>query len=169
MKKFLGLSFSQILGCFFIIIFSFSFLDFLKMYFVLSKMQYFTFYFILYFGGSFVVEKITNIAFLSALEQKYSFSVFLTRLSFIFDVSRNSKKLKIYSLLEKGVDVEKIAEFFEDKDAHIQYVALLIYADIMSINPVLKWFEEKYTSKNLPIDKYFLPVYEYCLEKQNYA
>ena len=132
-------------------------------------MQYFTFYFILYFGGSFVVEKVTNIAFLAALEQKYLFSLFLTYLIFIFDIERNNKKIKIYSLLQKGVDVEILSKYFDDKDNHIQYVALLLYADIMSINPVLKWFEEKYTSKNLPIDKYFIPVYEYCLEKQNYA
>ena len=169
MKKIWGLSNSQLLGCFFIIIFSFSFLDLLKMYFSLSKMQYFTFYFILYFVGGWVVEKITNIAFLASLEQKYSFSLFLTYLVFIFDIVRNKKKLKIYSLLQKGVDVETLSKYFEDKDNHIQYMALLLYADIMSINPVLKWFEEKYTSKNLPIDEYFLPVYEYCLEKQNYA
>lgn len=169
MKQFFGLSLWQFLGCFIVVFIALQLVDVLKLYVEFEKWQLLAVYFILYFGFLWVIDKLENIAFLAALDQKYSFSIFITRIIFIFDIGRNCKKLKIYSLLEKGLDVETLASYFDDKDNHIQYVALLLYADIMSINPVLKWFEEKYTNKNLPIDSYFLPIYQYCIEKQNYA
>ena len=169
MKIFFGLTFSQLVGCLFLIFISLHFLDFLKLYFDFSRIQYLCLYFVLYFGSFWVIEKVENIAFLASLEQKYSTSILLTLIIFIFDISRNTKKLKIYLLLEKGIDVETLSSYFEDSDKHIQYVALLLYADVMSINPVLQWFEKNYTNKNIAIDEYFLPIYEFCLEKQNYA
>ena len=112
MKIFFGLTFSQLFGCFLIIFIALEFIDFLKLYFEFSRIQCLILYFILYFGLFWVIEKIENIAFLVSLEQKYSFANALTLIIWIFDISRNNKKRKIYSLLEKGVDVEKLSLFF---------------------------------------------------------
>ena len=63
-----------------------------------------------------------------------------------------------YRIEKKGMEVYNMSNIHETCENYVK-----------SKDYCLKWFEEKYTSKNLPIDKYFLPVYEYCLEKQNYA
>ena len=169
MKTFFGLSLSQVFGYFLGVFIALELIDVLQNHLSLENWQYWGIYFVLYFAGLWILDKIENIAFLASLEQKYSTAIFLTWIIFVFDISRNRKKLKIYSMLEKGIDVETLSVYFDDKDKHIQYVALLLYADVMSINPVLQWFTEKYTSKNLPIDEYFLPIYQYCIEKQSYA
>lgn len=167
--KIFGLSLSEYLGSMLVVVLVLKIRAIIYLYFEPSFVLDVGIYVLLFFFIYWLINTIHRISFFCALEHKYSFAVFFTRLCWIFDIAVFNKMLKIYSLLEKGVDVEKISEFFEDKNELIQYHSLLLYADAISINPVLKWFEEKYTSKNLPIDKYFLPVYEYCLEKQNHS
>ena len=167
--KVFGLTLSQHFGCIFVIIIVWKIKDIIRLYLELPYGMELGISILIFFCLYWLISTVSHISVLCALGYKYSFAIFFTRLCWIFDISESNKRLEIYSLLEKGVGVEKISEFFEDKEERIQYISLLLYAEAISINPVLKWFEEKYTSKNLPIDKYFLPVYEYCLEKQNYA
>lgn len=166
MKKVFGLSFSQFLGCLLLVVII---SEFCGLFYIRENWQFWLLCLGFYFCCLWMIEKVETIAFLASLDHKYSTAIFLTLVMFVFDIQRGYKKLKIYSLLNKGIDVERLSIYFDDKDNHVQYIALLLYADVMSINPVLQWFEEKYTKKNIPIDMYFMPIYKYCIEKQAYT
>ena len=80
MKQFFGLSLWQFLGCFIVVFIALQLVDVLKLYVEFEKWQLLAVYFILYFGFLWVIDKLENIAFLAALDQKYSFSIFINSL-----------------------------------------------------------------------------------------
>lgn len=109
----------------------------------------------------YIIGKISDISYNFACYKKYKISIFLELLIIWFNIERGIKYIKILTTLMSGKNLEKIHNYFDDKDFYIQYVGLVLYANNYSTEPVIKWFEENYISKNLPIDSNLYPIYKY--------
>ena len=150
---------SEIIGCTIIVILTYCLSYYVLKPFVLSKVIVCILYLILGYTIYFLCIKIIEFSYNSVIDKKYKMAIFLMIFVYWFNISFSFKFINIVITFIKNKHVEKIQKYFNDKDEKIQYLSLCMYAFNYDVNPVIKWFEDNYISKNLPIDSYFYPIY----------
>lgn len=120
-------------------------------------------------------QKLSSKIFEYSFNKKYNLAFLCMIITFPLNFLYSIKTYNILSLSIKRKKVvkisnsKKIQKYFNDSNPCVAYFALCIYAIHFNITPVIKWFEDNYLSKNIPIDSYYFPIYEWLTSPDNYV
>lgn len=165
MKKFNG-SISEIFGLLIVILLSRNIIHFISKQIHIKYIFSFLLYFFICCLILFICHKIFILAYNFAYNKKYKTSILIALLVSWTDIVFAFKYIKLINAIRKNENLEKIQEFFNDKNREIQYISLLMYLNNYDSTPVLKWFEDNYLNKNLPIESDFFPIYKWITEQK---
>lgn len=128
--------------------------------FNLTGIIYTTLYLALYF---LIYALCTNILKFSSLVAFYSFyklAILIVLPVSWLNITYSVKFIKIMNILSSKNDLNKLIKYFDDTDNKIQLTSLWLCAEYYDKNLAIKWFENNYISKNLPVDTYFYPLFK---------
>lgn len=138
----------------------FIFLNYLNMHIEISRIASFIIFLICYFIIMFLHIVSMQASASLAFQKKYKMSIILILPFFLINISYSIKFIKMIFTFIKGDNIEKNQKYFNDCNQRIQYVSLCLYGNNYDTEPVIKWFEDNYISKNLPVESYFYPIYK---------
>ena len=160
MKKF-NYSFSDLFGYFVVILVSIILTELLSLFLNFNRLVALIIYLVIYFLILKLIDVIRGFAINLIIDKFYKASFLCILLVFWFNLAFSYKFIRILIFLMRKNDSESIQKYFYDNDSSIQYLSLLLCAESGNVAPVVKWFEDNYIRKNLPIDSYFYPIYTY--------
>lgn len=134
--------------------------DVILMFINLNGISYKILIITIYFIIIFLCDKIFIFSLTCACAKYFKISLFLLLLIFWYDYGISFKFSKILSFFIKKEKYTEIQKYFYDNNRKIQFISLLLYAKHCDEKPVIKWFEDNYISKNIPIDSLFHTIYK---------
>ena len=105
-----------------------------------------------------VCAYLTTKSFVLAAIKNYKVAILIQTLVSWYDIEYFVRFVDIVSKLKSKKDLETVQKYFHDENTRFQHLALFLYAQV-DAEPVIKWYEDTYLSKNLPIDPDFEGLY----------